>query len=364
MILLGGPTHQQASDNITPGQFRRSSLVIPLKMAKRLRSSRMFASGSMGFDWSDTESEIANKKVEAAEKKEEAEDVLAAIEALPSVRMHNMENNAFGSRAVYNQALFYTLTFFATYTFATINRIMQQLSGDTHFAIIVLHVTFIPLQGFFNFIVYRRNFYLRLKQRHPHLTQGELLRRTWRWTFRGPPKESKRSRKGAGVLEEMVPDTDDGFRRATKSPLVISARQDTERETRIGLPNEEALAEIPDSKGAAMLSSGSITVVGNNMLSRGADMLSAGICMVSPMSGDSAVPVLDDCFDDGVPADIDNFMADLRMSYADFPNMLMEDSVMVTLDAPQAFPTRMQDSFRVTANNGGGIPQSFPTPTY
>jgi hypothetical protein len=356
-IILGAPTQQEASTNNTPGHARRSSLVIPLQMAKSYRSSRMFGSGSMEFDLLDTESEIGNKKLESAKKKKEAEDVLAAIESLPSVRKQNVENNAFGSRAVFTQSLLYTLTFFATYTFATINRIVQQLTGDTYFIIIVLHVTFIPLQGFFNVVIYRRKVYMRLKQRYPHLTQGELFRRTWRWTFLGPPKDSKRS---------QAPDTVDDFRRATESPLMTSARQDTERETRIGLPNEVALAEIPDSKGATMMASGSILVSGTSMLSRrGANVLSSDIDMVSPMSGDSGVPMLDDCFDDGAPADIDNVMADLMMSYADFPNMLVEDSVMVTMDAPQAFPTRMRDSFRVTTgNNGGGIPQSFPTPTY
>ena len=314
----------------------------------------------MKFDLSDTESEIANKKSQADEKKEEAEDVLAAIEALPSAQKQNVENNAYGSRAVYTQSLFYTLAFFATFTFATINRIGQQVTGDTHFAIIVLHVTFIPLQGFFNAVVYRRNLYMRLKQRHPHLPRGELLRRTWRWTFLGPPTESRTSRKGT-VLEEMVPDTDDDFRGSTKSSLVTSSRQDTERATRIGLPNEEVLAEIPHSKGTTMLPTGLIMVGGTDMLTRrGTNMLS----IVSPMSGNSCVPVLDDCFDDGAPADIDNVRADLSMFYADFPNMLVEDSIKMTLNAPQAFPTTMRDSFRVTRNNGGGIPDSFPTPTY
>jgi hypothetical protein len=360
-IILGASTQQGPSNYGTTEHARRSSLIIPLKMAKRLRSSKMFGSGSMEFDLSDTESEIANKKLEAAKKEKEAEDVLRTIESLASVRKQNVENNAFGSRAVYTQLLFYSLTFFATYTFATIDRIGQQITGENYFGIMVLHVTFIPLQGFFNVVVYRRNEYMRLKQRNPHLTHGELLRRTWRWTFLGPP--NKRSRKGR-VLEVMAPDTNDDFHRTTKSPLMATARQDTERETRIGLPNEEALAEIPDSKGATMMSSGLILVSGTNMLSRGANVLSNGIGMVSPMSGDAGVPILVDCFEDGAPADIDNVMADLMMSYADFPNMLVEDSVMVTMDAPQAFPTRMQDSFQVTGNNGGGTPQSYPTPTY
>ena len=60
---------------------------------------------------------------------------------------------------------------------------------------------------------------------------------TWRivrthleiWTFLGPLKESKRSRKGS--VEETAQEQDDDFSRSTKSPLITSARQDTKRET-------------------------------------------------------------------------------------------------------------------------------------
>jgi hypothetical protein len=414
---------------------RRSSMGIPLQMAKRIRSSISFGSSSAAAGGagssvpsvlSDTESAITNatklavEQAEAAKKKKEVEDVMAAIESFPSARKQNVENNnAFGSRAVYTQSLLYTLTFFATYTFATINRIVQQLTGETYFIIIALHVTFIPLQGFFNVVVYRRDVYIRLKQRHPHMTQGELLRRTWRWTFLGPPAKecsssSKRLRKGSVEETAAVPpddSTDDDCHHiSTKSPRLVvvtssvGQQQDTEeRETRIGgggfPPNnknneEGSLApETPDSttssssKGATMMATGSILVSGTtNMLSNGAkNMFSSGRnIMMAPMSSSNlCVPVLDDCFDDGGPpaaaasaVDMDNVMADLMISYADFPNMLAEDSIMVTMEAtpPQAFPTSTtstsmrtrQDSFhQVTGNSTGGggemPPQSFPT---
>ena len=38
-------------------------------------------------------------------------------------------------------------------------------------------------------MVYRYYFYMRLKQRNPHMTFCELMHWTWRWSFLGPPPE-------------------------------------------------------------------------------------------------------------------------------------------------------------------------------
>jgi hypothetical protein len=80
----------------------------------------------------------------------DVEFVLKTIESLPSAREQAVEMNSFGSRAVYMQALYYTCAFYTTYTFATVNRLVQQATGKTYFPIIFLHAILIPLQGFFN----------------------------------------------------------------------------------------------------------------------------------------------------------------------------------------------------------------------
>lgn len=114
--------------SLTPAQ--RPSMVLPRKVADMFKS--MTATGFQTNDESD------------------ADFVLKTIETLPSAKEQAAEVHTFGSRAVYMQALYYTCAFYITYTFATVNRLVQQFTGNTYFPIIFLHVCLIPLQGLFN----------------------------------------------------------------------------------------------------------------------------------------------------------------------------------------------------------------------
>lgn len=116
--------------------------------------------------------------------------VISAIEKLPSAINQTMDVHQFASNIVFWQSALYTVAFYVTFTFGTINRLVYQFTGKTYFALLFLHVLLVPLQGFLNVLIYRYGFYLRLKQRHPHMSHWELLHHTYRWTFLGPPLTS------------------------------------------------------------------------------------------------------------------------------------------------------------------------------
>jgi len=58
------------------------------------------------------------------------------------------------SRKVTGQALRFVGVFYLTWTFATINRIVEQANGQSYFWLMCLHTVFVPLQGFFNYLVF------------------------------------------------------------------------------------------------------------------------------------------------------------------------------------------------------------------
>ena len=51
-----------------------------------------------------------------------------------------------GSRAIYRQAVWYTVVFYITFTAATINRLIQGLFNRSLYTLLVLHTIFVPLQ--------------------------------------------------------------------------------------------------------------------------------------------------------------------------------------------------------------------------
>lgn len=108
---------------------QRPSMIMPRKMAEMFQSKKAghFQTESEGADF-----------------------VLKTIQSLPSAKEQALEMNTFGSRAVYNQALYYTCAFYATYTFASANRLTQEFAGETYFPILFLHAMLIPLKGLFN----------------------------------------------------------------------------------------------------------------------------------------------------------------------------------------------------------------------
>jgi hypothetical protein len=271
-------------------QARNSSIVLPKSMAQMFQLSESF-------------------KVSSGAEQADANYVLETIETFKSANNQNLEANSFGSRAVFQQALYYTLAFYATFTFATLNRLLQQFTGTTFFGVIYLHAFMIPLQGFFNVLIYRRAYFFRLKQRNPHMSGSELLRYTWRWSFLGPPPDNKErdqtgraSRNGTGQSASMTSSTAD-------KPDLKSANLE---------PN-------PDDDGFS----------DNNLRE-------------AQFADDAVDPPIADDFSSDMTADV-------LMSYAEFPNMLTEDSVMVATQ----YPTMIgQDSSSGMATSD--IPPSSP----
>lgn len=81
------------------------------------------------------------------------------------------------SRRVAAQALWYVGAFYLTFTFATINRLIQQIAGKTVFATTVLHTIFEPAQGFLNYLVYVRPRFINYKDKNPGVPWYKVLRR-------------------------------------------------------------------------------------------------------------------------------------------------------------------------------------------
>lgn len=59
------------------------------------------------------------------------------------------------TKKMFYQALFYVGAFYLTWISGTIARLVQLINGKSYFALMCLHSFLTPLQGFFNFIVYR-----------------------------------------------------------------------------------------------------------------------------------------------------------------------------------------------------------------
>jgi hypothetical protein len=76
----------------------------------------------------------------------DAATVINAISKIKSSRRLSLVAKSSASRSVYKQARWYTVGFLITYTFPTINRIVQDTTGVAYFPLMLLHVLFIPLQ--------------------------------------------------------------------------------------------------------------------------------------------------------------------------------------------------------------------------
>lgn len=161
---------------------------------------------------------------EAAES-ENVDNVLQVLSTFVPASEQATSMRLYGVEAIYKQAFLYTLAFYVTFLFSTINRITQTVSGATYFPVILLHSFSIPLQGFSNLIVYRYYHYNRHKQRNPHLPFYTLLRWTFRWTFLGPPPEQntesvERPRRISSQSSESGNDDEDDSRSKSVSEIV------------------------------------------------------------------------------------------------------------------------------------------------
>mmetsp|Transcript_15479 Transcript_15479/g.23517 ORF Transcript_15479/g.23517 Transcript_15479/m.23517 type:complete len:383 (+) Transcript_15479:141-1289(+) len=70
------------------------------------------------------------------------------------------------SEAVAFQAFLYVGSFFSTWIFGSIARILRAITGKTFYSILILMATFFPLGGFFNFCIYCRPRYLKAREKN------------------------------------------------------------------------------------------------------------------------------------------------------------------------------------------------------
>jgi hypothetical protein len=168
-----------------------------------------------------------NNSVRASTTSFDVAQVLEAIDGFASAKQQSLEANAFGSRAVFTQSLSYTLSFYAAFLFPTINRILESRGQAVYWACL-LHATFIPLQGFFNVLIYRYSFFHRLQQRNPHMSKWELFWCSCRWSFLGPPRASQKSKRknyddddvGGNLNSDLLPTDTEGAIQQLKSPSI------------------------------------------------------------------------------------------------------------------------------------------------
>lgn len=95
------------------------------------------------------------------------------------------------SYAVAKQSLCYVLAFILTHIFASVNRILQENGVTSVFWISLLHVIFDPLQGFMNWVVYRRPKYIQIRKRNPELSRVQAFWRAMQWTFIERKKQAR-----------------------------------------------------------------------------------------------------------------------------------------------------------------------------
>ena len=320
---------------------RRSSWLVPRQLTEGNVSTMNLFGGGNFFSHGEKSKEpsvrrsISRRTRESPSQRQLREDrahIMGVIEALPSVRRQNIEANAFGSRAVYEQSLFYTLAFWVTYTPATINRVVQMVTGNTYFPIILLHVIFIPMQGFFNALVYRRNAYVALTQRYPHMPYNELMKRILRWSFLGPPK---------GADED---DKKFGKRTTSKtSSLLASLRTSFQPKT-----NRNELQDQNES-------------VDEDMNQNGGGVPERSMRDSTLVSNNDELNFQDTIADDvygGTDGDFVDYMAAATLAtYGDFPDALNSGSVAVSTN----YSSYDEGGSEAAGAGGGDMPHAFPT---
>jgi hypothetical protein len=83
---------------------------------------------------------------------------------------------------VASQSFWYVLVFFSSHIFGTIDVIWHVKTSPAPYAVTMLQAIFDPLQGFFNFLVYRRPTYLRLRKQNPKWRRAKSIVHTCRWS--------------------------------------------------------------------------------------------------------------------------------------------------------------------------------------
>mmetsp|Transcript_17872 Transcript_17872/g.44554 ORF Transcript_17872/g.44554 Transcript_17872/m.44554 type:complete len:844 (+) Transcript_17872:162-2693(+) len=109
--------------------------------------------------------------------------VVTTVEDYPSAAKQYAATYHIGARLILYQSIAYVAGFWMIWIFPTVRQ-LRLLEDPGHiYWLICLQAIFEPLQGFFNFSVYRFSHFLRLKELHPQWPLRKLLRYTMRWTF-------------------------------------------------------------------------------------------------------------------------------------------------------------------------------------
>jgi hypothetical protein len=83
------------------------------------------------------------------------------------------------SYEVFDQALFYLGAFYFSFAFSTINRIVELITGKSVSVLGFLHAFCVAGQGFLNFLVYRRPYYLKHRRKNVSRAKAALNALTW-----------------------------------------------------------------------------------------------------------------------------------------------------------------------------------------
>lgn len=97
---------------------------------------------------------------------------------------------------VLHQACFFLGVFYLTHVWSTSNRIIQAVSGESMFPILLLHSFFDPLQGLLNYFVYQRPRYLKLRRLNPDMSRLSILAKLLRFSFMDT-EDSMRTKSGS-----------------------------------------------------------------------------------------------------------------------------------------------------------------------
>lgn len=115
-----------------------------IEMQKAMRSEPSSSNNMIDSETSPT----ADEQQSQQQNRQEVPRVSRPLEMYES---HRYER----SRQMFHQAIFYCGVFYLSWLFVTINRMYQLITGESNYALLVLHSVFGPLQGLMNFIVYR-----------------------------------------------------------------------------------------------------------------------------------------------------------------------------------------------------------------
>jgi len=109
--------------------------------------------------------------------------VLATVEDYPSAARQYAATYHIGARLILFQSIAFVVGFWMIWIFPTARQLVLLEDPRDTYGLLVLQAIFEPLQGFFNFSVYRFSHFIRLRELHPEWTMRKLLYHTMRWSF-------------------------------------------------------------------------------------------------------------------------------------------------------------------------------------